>query len=234
MPKLLMPQDPPPGVGLEAFYVLRELVMAGRQVFGVPGASLTWGIEGSDAGDVSAGIEGEKKTAAVLRDWITQHPTAMLVHSAAWPGSTGDTDHILILGHHVWLIDSKRWKAGRKYSVTPTGTIKRGTVDFPEGKVKIVPAMRAWREVFGKGIKLAGVVCIAQDKVFVPYDKNWHSAPYRLVTVESLTTFFDEAFAKISDDHKDVVHIGVLSTVVARAMKPRDPRAGLINADALR
>lgn len=234
MPKLIVPGAPPPGVTLEAMNAVKELVKTGRQIFGAPAASLTWGIEGSEGGDVSAGIEGEKMTAKILRDWIKTHPSAMVVHSVGWPGSSGDTDHLLIVGNQIYLIDSKRWKSKRKYSVTPNGAIKRGTVDFPEGKVKMIPALSAWREVLGKGVKVSGIVCIAQDEIFVQRDRNWYSAPFRLVTAETLTTDLDEAIAKLPPDKVDVVHLGILSSIVTRAIKPRDRRKELINVKGMK
>jgi len=233
MPKLVVPKSLPEGVPLEAMNAVKSLIRDGRQVFGSAGASLTWGIDGSEDGVVGAGIEGERMTARIFRDWIANHPTVMLVHSVGWPGSNGDTDHIVIIGRTVYLVDSKRWKSKRKYSVTASGSIKRGTVDFPEGKVKMVSALNAWRGVLKSGITVRGVVCISQDEVFVPRNKEWYSAPYRLVTAEELTKFFDEAIEKMHVDEVDIVDLGLLSSIIVRAIKPRDRRRELINVDRI-
>lgn len=236
MVKVHVPSKPPAGVPQGALDTVVRLLNDGRRTFGSAGASLTWGIEGSEASDVTAGIEGERMTARILSEWMPNHSAAVVVHSVGWPGSKGDTDHILIIGNHVILIDSKRWMSKRKYSVTASGSIKRGTVDFPEGKVKIMPAINSWREVLGGKIKVSGIVCIAQDEVYVPYDRDWHKAPYRLVTAESLPGFLDErvaAIEKSSPGSTQVIGAGLVSLIVTRAIKPRDRRKELINVHGL-
>lgn len=234
MPKLVVPPGPIDGVSVGALNTIKELIKSGRQVFGSPGASLTWGIEGSDEGDVSAGLEGEKMTSKLLRAWAQEKcPTAIVVHSAGWPGSQGDTDHMLIVGNHVLLIDSKRWKTKRKYSFSDKGTIKRGTVEFPEGNVKMMPALSAWRRVLGGKVKVSGIVCIAQDEVFVPYDKNWHKSPFKLVTAESLPSYLDEFVSKLDADERNTVNLGLVSSIIVRAIKPRDRRRELINVKGM-
>lgn len=234
MPKLFVPPEPPPGVTPASMEAVHKLLLQNRQIFGSAGASLTWGIDGTEDGDVNAGVEGERKTAKILRAWVSKYPSVMVVHSVGWPGSSGDTDHILIVGRHVYLIDSKRWKSKRKYSVTASGSIKRGTVDFPEGKVKMVPALNAWRGVLPKNAVVRGVVCIAQDEVFASRTKEWYRAPYRLVTAEELTTFFDEEIAKMKPGHREIVDLGLLTTIVTRAIKPRDRRKEIIRVEGLR
>lgn len=234
MPKLIIPQNLPKNVTPEAFDIIKSLVFGGRQIFGVAAASLTWGIEGSEAGDVTAGIEGEKMTSKILRDWITQHPTAMLVNSVKWPGSEGDSDHVLLIGNTVYIIDSKRWKSKRKYSVTSKGTIKRGTVDFPEGNVKMIPALKAWSGLFPSGVRIKGIVCIAQSEIFVQRNKEWYQAPYRLVTAEELTSFLDEEINKMKPDIVDSLNLGILAILIRDAIKPRDRRKELINVGGMR
>lgn len=142
------------------------------------------------------GKEGEQITAKVLKTLSEKHKRMFVFHSLSWPESNGDTDHIIIYGDTVFIIDSKRWKSSRKYSVTPSGTILRGTVAFPEGKVKIVNAMGTWRKKLS-GMKVRGIVTIAQEKVFVSRDKNWYRAPFRLVETELLEEFLEEQFTKI-------------------------------------
>lgn len=210
-----------------------ERVKSGERVFGEHGASLTWGINGSMSGAVTAGGEGEKEVGKLLDAYASQHPNVFVFHSIQWPGSNGDTDHMIVCGQLALIIDAKRWKAKRKYSVTPKGAILRGTVPFPEGKVKMMPAMSAWRKQFGKGIQVAGVVCIAQKEVFVPYDKNWHSAPYRLVTSEKLHEYLDNFLGK-SPQAKKKLDPKMLVTVGEKVIKARNRRAEIINMKLMR
>lgn len=213
---------------------IKSMLQNKTQIFGVPGASLTWGIEGSAAGQVTAGGEGEKQVAKELEIFAAANPNVKIFHSIQWPGSKGDTDHMLVIGNLVLIIDAKRWKAKRKYSVTPKGEILRGTVPFPEGKVKMIPAMSAWRQTLGKGIKVMGVVCIAQTEVFVPYDKNWYSAPYRLVTVETLSEFLEKMIAKQKPEIVQANNTQSLIDIARKVIKPRNRRNELINLSAMK
>lgn len=212
----------------------KRAIKSGTQVFGTPGASLTWGIEGSDSGQVTAGGEGEKQVAKELDKIVEKYPHAKVFHSVEWPGSVGDTDHMLIIGNIVLIIDAKRWKAKRKYSVTPKGEILRGTVPFPEGKVKMMPAMKAWRTELGKKAKVSGMVCIAQEEVFVPYDQNWAKAPYRLVTAERFGEFIDKFIEKQKPENINAKNDDILLTIATRTIKARNRRRELINLDAMR
>lgn len=209
-----------------------------QRSFGSPGASLTWGIGGQKNGVVAVGFEGEKMTAKTL-DKFAQNPNTRnlrVFHSAQWPGSQGDTDHIVVMGNLVILIDSKRWKSKRKYSVTPQGAILRGTVRFPEGKVKMIPALKSWRKVLPQEAQVMGIVCIAQTEVFVPYDKNWHKTPFRLVTVENI---IEQIINTVGYQHKKNpknilgLNTEILTTIGNSLVKPRNRLEEIINRDAL-
>lgn len=205
-----------------------DLLKSKHRIFGVHGASLTWGIGGSMSGAVTAGGEGEKQVGKLLDEYAEKNPRVFVFHSVQWPGSKGDTDHMLVCGNLVIIIDAKRWKSKRKYSVTPKGAVLRGTVAFPEGKVKMMPAMKAWRQQLGSSNKVMGVVCIAQTEVFVAYDKNWHSAPYRLVVAEKLFEYLDSLLSK-SPKAQQKVDPKTLLTIGKKVIKPRNRRAEIIN-----
>lgn len=169
----------------------------GAKVLGVPAAALSWGIDGNRMlPQLESGMEGEKQTAKILEEFVASHKGAFAFHSLSWPESNGDTDHILVYKNLVVVIDSKRWKEKRKYSLSPKGEILRGTVHFEEGKVKIVPALKTWKAKLPASMKVVGVVCIAQEKVFVQRDRNWHAARFRLVEAERLAEFLDESCRK--------------------------------------
>lgn len=210
-----------------------------QRSFGSPGASLSWGIEGKRGGVVSVGLEGEKMTAKIL-DQFALNPNVKhmrVFHSTQWPGSkNSDTDHILVMGKLVILIDSKRWKSKRKYSLTPKGQVLRGTVRFPEGKVKMIPAMNSWRKILPEGAKVLGVVAIAQTEVFVPYDRNWYKAPYRLVTAENLVKYIIDTINREQKKNPDLVKKmdpDIISVIGSHLVKPRNRQAELLNLSAL-
>lgn len=170
----------------------KKELMSGKKTFGEPAASLSWGIDGNRTkASLMPGIEGEKQTAKLLDKYALKHPGVYIFHSLSWPESNGDTDHIVVYKDLVILIDTKRWKSQRKYTVTEKNTIKRGTVHFPEGRVKIGYAAKAWAKKIPGKQKIRSVVCIAQEKVFVPYDKNWQKAPFKLVIIDKLEEQLD-------------------------------------------
>lgn len=204
-----------------------DLLRSGTQTFGTHGASLTWGIDGEMSGDITAGQEGEKQVGKLLDAYAEKNPKVRVFHSVEWPGSKGDTDHILVCGKLILIIDAKRWKSKRKYSVTPKGEIIRGTVPFPEGKVKMMPALASWRKELGSGLKVMGVVCIAQEEVFVPYDENWMKAPYRLVTAEKLDEYLNRLLAK-SKPAAEKTPPAVLLNIAMKTIKARDRRSEII------
>lgn len=175
---------------------LKKLIQEGQTVFGAPAACLSWGIDGNMMlPQLKFGIEGEKQTASTLENMAKTNQGMFVFHSLSWPESDGDTDHIVVYGNLMIVIDSKRWKSARKYSVTASGTILRGTVAFDSGKVKVRYAIKHWQKLFPE-MKVLGVVTIAQEKVFVTRDRNWYTAPYRLVENEKLAEFLLETFGK--------------------------------------
>lgn len=210
-----------------------EALKSGAKTFGVPAASLSWGIDGSIMkASLLPGSEGERQTAKTLDRLAAKTPGLYAFHSLSWPESNGDTDHILVWKDLVIVIDSKRWKATRKYSVTASGTILRGTVAFREGKVKIGYALKSWRKKLPAGLKVQGVVSIAQEKVFVARDKNWYKAPFRLVEHDKL----EEQINYMMKNHKPKVEKTQATTLIYLGkllVKPRDIMEQLINKEAL-
>jgi hypothetical protein len=208
--------------------VIPTIIENGDKVFGEPGASLTWGIDGlRHTGVLTAGKEGEIATGKILKELTTEIPGLYAFHSLRWPESNGDTDHILVYKDLAIVVDSKRWKGSRKYSITAKGEIKRGTVPFPEGKVKIGYALQSWRKKLVTA-KVTGVVAISQEKVFVVRDRNWYTAPYRLVEEEKLKEFITSTVQKHKPTHTSQENFKLLCDLAGFLVKPRDPRAGLI------
>jgi hypothetical protein len=127
----------------------KKLLQAGTKIMGTPAASLTWGIDGNRMiPAIEIGKEGEKQTASLLARMTDTFPGMYVFHSLSWPESSGDTDHVVVYGETIYVIDSKRWKASRKYSVDTKGNVIRGTVSFPSGRVRIGGALRVWRKRF--------------------------------------------------------------------------------------
>tara|TARA_B100001146_G_C16127147_1_gene410697 strand:- start:89 stop:853 length:765 start_codon:yes stop_codon:yes gene_type:complete len=213
----------------EAITVLKS----GTRVFGEPAAALTWGIDGNRLkASLLPGIEGEKMTAKALNTLTEQIPGLFVFHSLSWPESHGDTDHILVYKDLVILIDSKRWKAQRKYSVTDKYAVKRGTVAFPEGRVKIGWAAKAWKRKLPGNVTVRSIITIAQEKVYVVRDKNWYKAPYRLVEAEKLV----EQVTYMINHHntqQERTSGTLLTFLMQLAVKPKNLLDEILNKEAL-
>jgi hypothetical protein len=207
---------------------INKLINTNNRIYGVPAASLTWGINGVRNSDVMiAGREGELATAKVLEEFSEKVKGIKVFHSLRFEGSMGDTDHALVYKDLVIIIDSKRWKGTRKYSLTPNGEIKRGTVAFEEGKVKIAGSLGAWRQRLKKTL-VKGMVAISQDEVFVVRDRNWYKAPFRLVEIEKLEAELLTTLKQHKSHPEYTTNTHILRTLAGWCVKPYDPREGLI------
>lgn len=118
-------------------YTDRDVVPSDQIVFGTPGGSLN--SSGFDHGSVSAGIDGEKRVAAVLDEIARAHPRKVRVfHSVKLPGHFGDIDHVVLVGRTVIAIDTKNWRGSSNYEARPGGTILRDGQAFePGGKIAL-------------------------------------------------------------------------------------------------
>lgn len=203
----------------------------GKTIFGVPGASLTWGIDGVQGVSTEVGKDGEEATAKVLKEYAAAHKGVYIFHSIMLPESTGDTDHILVYGDNIIIIDSKRWKSVRKYGISASGHVLRGTVAFPEGRVKTLFSIQKWKKVLSKNT-IQGIVCIAQDKIFVTRDRNWYRAPFRLVEIEKLVDQLDYMLKPSQTPPND--NFSILSFLACLTVKPRNLRSELIREDGLK
>jgi hypothetical protein len=206
-----------------------EAYKKGLKIFGVPGAALTWGIDGVKGVSTEVGKDGEEATAKVLKEYADKHDGVFIFNSIMLPEASGDTDHILVYGDKVIIIDSKRWKSVRKYGVSASGHVLRGTVAFPEGRVKTLFAIQKWKKVLSKNT-IQGIVCIAQEKVFVTRDRNWYRAPFRLVEIEKLEEQLDfmlKPSVKPEDNYALLSFLGCLT------VKPRNLRSELIRENGL-
>lgn len=170
---------------------LEKVIASGEKIFGEPGASLTWGIGGHKNVSTSLGESGEKETGEILNQYVETTSNAYVCHSVKNFLTQGDIDHVLIQDNIIVIIDSKKWKGARKYSIGDKYNIVRGRASFPEGYVKAGEIRAKMQEKFPNN-KIRSVICIAQTKVFVVKNANWYKAPYRLIELEKLDEFLKQ------------------------------------------
>lgn len=215
----------------------------GRRYFGSSGASLTHQIsnpsyaeKGIDAGLAKAGLDGEHKTSRALLKWMENKPGVVLidsVHLQSYGEETlneetgtfegGDTDHVLVIGNFVVIIDSKNWKGRKRYAIDDKGSVIRGNAPFAGGKINTLRASKLWAEALKPHrATISSIVSISSDKVSVTRDRNWWKQPYRLVTIEILAEFLDDVWSKLPETAKDTIDVNLVTSIVANSIKPYD------------
>jgi len=256
------PVDDIEGVKPEVAKAVEKMLRGGRRYFGSSGASLThqaynpdWkGKSGLKPELVKVGLDAERSTTKILQKWIEDKPNAVLIDSCHIRGwgkeevvdeelgliDTGDTDHVLIIGDEVILIDTKRWKSGtdqfpRAYTVGDDGKVLRSGKDFPGGGVHMRQAVHMWLEYLHEDASLTGIVLINAEKTQVFRNRNWYTQIYRLVELARFEELLNEKWNKYIDDY-DKTHINttLVSQVVVSAVKPYDEFSRIISEKGLR
>ena len=83
--------------------------------------------ESTFAGAGAVGIAGEKRTAELLETWLDEVSRVAIFHSLRFPGSSrADIDHIALIGHRLFVIDSKAWRGGAYRQTTADSVVTEG------------------------------------------------------------------------------------------------------------
>lgn len=228
-----------------------------RRYFGSSGASLTQQAynpdlrqEGLDPKMAEIGLQGERDTTKFLRHWIKDKPSAVLidsVHIRGWGKEEvdpetgiiegGDTDHVLIIGNEVLLIDTKRWKGGRDadrmmwYQVSEEGYVTRNKRPFPGCNVQAGRARYMWsdflhdRDENGNRTVVSALIYLNSDFARVIRGPAWYKVPYRLLEKEQdrFEKFLNEKYEKMTEYDKSHINSTLVSQAVVNAVKPYDP-----------
>lgn len=218
------------------------LVEDNRRYFGKAAASLQNQIDDPkykeynvNAKVIGIGISGEKKTSLTLREWINDKPEIVLVDSISLPINSmepeeddegqldlGDTDHLLIIGNNLVIIDSKNWKAKTTYNVdAEKHEILRGKKSFKGGRPRIQECRRLWLSYYEDlGIEnVYTFVCISDEEVNIVRDKAWWQVGYKLVNQKTLIHFLDKLYEKIQTEEK-FIRIELVAQALTGLVKP--------------
>lgn len=241
------------------------MLRAGRRYFGSSGASLThqadnpeWASKGITPALARVGLEGERDTTRMLKAWMADKPNAVLVdsvHIRGWGKEEvldeetgiidgGDTDHLLIIGREVIIIDTKRWKSKRTYTVNEKGMALRTNKIFPGSELKIVRASHMWLKYLwcrpappGTSRKdnpyatlATPIVHINTDEIRVIRDGNWYKNAFRLVEKDRFIDFLDRKYDTIDARDKKVIESTLVAQVVLCCVKPYDARKAVIDS----
>lgn len=186
---------------------------------------------------INLGISGEKETSKILRKWMADKPEVVLLDSISLPLKEkenieeeydeesgeidrGDTDHVLIIGDHIIIIDSKNWKSKASYTVLEDGSILRSKKYFKGGKPKINQMKFLWNKYFENYDinKVHAFVCISSKEPIIIRDRNWWQVGFMLVNHETLIKFLDQTYEKIMT--KDFIRTELVALTLKGLIKP--------------
>lgn len=276
---VLPPEDDIPGVRPDVAEKIYESLQEGRRYFGSSGASLTHQVfnapEETEINPALAkvGMAGERSTTEILKEWMKDKPNVVLVDSVhinqdyknpeteveddeeyideeMGVQDGKDTDHVLIIGRFVILVDTKRWKSKKVYSIDDDGSVLRVKKKFSGSKVRMRNAMWLWRDYLYPGTSVAGFVFINTEdesteppkddkerKTIVIRNRNWFKQKFRVVEktrfLETLDHYIDVAIEEKNADQLSEIDATIVSQVVVSAIKPFDARKRVINQSAL-
>lgn len=250
---VLPPKASIEGVRTEVAVKVAEMLKAGKRYFGSSGASLTHQAfnpalrtEGLDPTLAKIGLDGERDTTTVLRKWMKDKPNVVLVdsvHIRGWGKEEidpetgfidgGDTDHVLLLGNEVILIDTKRWKGKRNYTVGDNGEALRSNKPFPGGNLHMKQAIHMWLDYLDEDAAITGIVCVNSEEVTVFRNRNWYTQSYRLVELDRFPELLDEKWKAIDDYDKGHINSTLVSQVALNAVKPYDARERVFHMPSL-
>lgn len=248
------PNEDIEGVKDSVARAIEKMLIGGRRYFGSSGAGLSqqafnpaYAEKGINSDLAKIGLEGERETTLFLKKWLKDKPGAVLVDSVHVKGvgeeqvneetgmiEGGDTDHVILIGSEVILIDTKRWKGKKNYSVGDNGEALRMGKAFPGGNLHMRQALHIWLNYLDEEASVTGIVCINSEEVKVFRNRNWYTQSYRLVEIDRLEELLNEKWKLIDDYDKTHINSTLVSQVVVGAQKPYDPYHKVFSMDALK
>ena len=250
--------------------MIQHILEKGRRHFGRPGASLTQLDDPQFKGKLPEGwkhevvdiaLGGEEETSSMIKSWMKDKPNAVLFDSVHIKGSgkeevdpetglieEGDTDHILLVGNHILVIDSKKWKGGKdeehavNYIQNDKGEVQRFGKTFPGGKVHIGAALKMWFRYLqtnnDESKVLMGMIHIVNDYTKVLRYKNWYEVRNKkywyLCEKSRFIELLDEWYDKqVSEPEKHFISSDLAAQIAVCCCRPYDRRAHLINMKPL-
>ena len=213
-----------------------------------------------DAGAAKAGLDGEVRTSIMIQEWMRDKPGCVLIDSVhlrkkgekgSWENSDDvewgestledegyedkpDTDHMLIVGNMVIIIDSKNWKNKKTYSINDSYKVLRSNRGFPGGDIHIAQAQHLWTEYLLSGTQFSAIVHITQEEITIPKLQTWWQAPFKLVGSTEFKEQLDVVYNKLSVFQKNTINSSLVSQVVVCAVKPFSPLDRFKNSTALK
>lgn len=246
-----------------------RMLTNGRRHFGMPSANLTL----LDDPDVKAKLpekwkcdslddakKANENVSNMFLDWIKDKPEAVLIDSVRVDGvepdveedtglmNVGFDDHILVIGAHILVIDSKAWKGGKDedhlatYNQDDDGNVIKSGKIVPGGNLRITDDLQAWFNYIEADPEkepknLFGMIIIDADNVKVNRFRQWWNAVqtkyYMLVEKERFIEQMNDWYDKIPDYEKTFISTDIITQITMKMCKPYNRRDHVINMKPL-
>lgn len=258
--------------------IIEAALLKGKRHFGAAAGSLTWMDspklkdnlpEGWKHEVVDLAMEAERRTTKTLLEWMKDKPAAVLIDSCHIPGvgketvdqetgliEGGDTDHLLVIGPNVYVIDTKFWKRKANYTVSDDGQVLRAGKTFPGGDVNIDKAIHMWFDyIDSDDAELQGAIYIDSDDQYDPKKESWSTSVYRnrnwyqnlwfLLEPRRFKEWLDSKYADQADydvetgEEKDpdkirTIDTSIITQLAVTCVKPYKRSSGVINTKAFK
>ena len=145
-----------------------------------------------------------------------------------------DVDHAVLIGNEVVLIDTKRWKKKKTYSVSDNGSALMTNKPFPGAHVYMSDYIQQWLNYLDEDACVTGIVCINQEEVSVIRNRNWYVNNYRLVELDRFEELLNDKWKLIEDYDKTHINSTLVSQMLVRCIKPFDQYSKVFDMNALR
>lgn len=251
--------DPPEndieGVRQPVAKKIEEMLRKGRRHFGSSGAFFTHQASSPEFAEreeinktlAKEYLEGERDTTKVIKQWMKNKPSAVLIDAVSVPDweddevnteagiiDGGATSHALVIGTEVILIDTRRWKKKKNYSLADDGSALMTNKSFDVSDVKMRESIMMWLEYLDEEASLTGFVCVNTEEASVTRNRNWYTQNYRLVEIDRFIELLDEKWKTIEDYDRTHINSTLVSQIVIRAIKPFDPYTKVFSANAMK
>lgn len=134
-------------------------------VYGTPG-SVGDATDVFSAGNLKAGVRGEKNTAELLQ-LVSTIPGTNVFHGLRFPGSANaDVDHAVVNGNTVFLIDSKQYRPG-VYQWDFDGSDDILTGDGHSYENHMASAADGYQAILGNHVNIVPIVMIHGNGVVI-------------------------------------------------------------------
>jgi len=228
----------------------------GRRRFGVSGSymmhqsgSEEYKIKGVKRTIAKEFLQAENDLSKFLLGWVKDKPNAVLIESARVPGAENsepsevdeekgiidgiDTDHIVIIGDEVILIDTTAWPKKKTYTIGDEGEVLMTKKTFAFSDVPMKKNIYQWYHYLDESASLIGIVCINSPETTVIRNKNWYLQDFRVVEFGRFEELLNKKYDEIDDDDRNKINSTLVAQCVVRCIKPYDERTKVINSRGL-